>query len=85
MIEEEKQLNNKREDWWRPAMFFYAKVTSWIILPILVAVFLSKYVDRNNQILFFVLIIIGFGITCFGIYKEIKIYQKNINKEDGNK
>ncbi|MEK7588217.1 MAG: hypothetical protein AAB438_00165 [Patescibacteria group bacterium] len=81
MKKEENQFN-QNNPWWKPAMFFYAKVTSWIIFPILISVLLSKYFLDNNQILFFVLIVLSFGLTCFGIYKEIKIYKRDIDKND---
>ena len=69
---------------WRPVILFYAKTTSWIIFPLILGIFLAKYISNNtsSQILFFVIIILGFIITCFGIYKEVKIYKKNLEIED---
>jgi hypothetical protein len=77
---------NENNDWWKPAMFFYAKVTSWIIFPVILAIVFSEYFFKENvqNITFFILIFISFVITCFGIYKEIKEYKNSINK-DGNK
>ena len=66
-------------------MMFYAKTTSWVILPLILGVLLAKFA-QFNQTLFFVIIMIGFGITCFGIYREIKQYKKDLDKEkNGNK
>lgn len=70
-----------KEDWWKPAMFFYAKVTSWIIIPVVLAWFLSKFLIKNEKpIIFFLLILVSFCFTCYGIYKEIKIYKDKVDK-----
>ena len=60
-------------------MFFYAKTTSWVIFPLVLALIAGQFTE--NQTLFFVLLMIGFGITCFGIYKEIKQYKKDLEKD----
>lgn len=68
---------------WGPVISFYIKTTSWIIIPLIFAIFLSKYFSDTKL---FLLVIVAFGITCFGIYKEIKDYKRNLNKnKDGNK
>ena len=86
MDKNEKDMNNKDNSWWKPAIFFYSKVTSWIILPLIVALFTGKYIKEStkSQILFFLLIFFAFCITCFGIYREIKIYKKNL-ENNGDK
>lgn len=72
-MEDNKQ--NKMD--WKPIIFFYVKTTSWIVLPAVLALFLRNYLPGVE--LFF-LMIVAFGITCFGIYKEIKNYKKSIEK-----
>ncbi len=79
VIEEKKQLNSKENAWWRPVLIFYAKTTSWIIFPLLIAIILAKKVAPAYYLLF---VLAGFGITCFGIYKEIKQYKKDLTKKD---
>jgi len=83
VVENEKNLNTESA-WWRPVMVFYGKTTSWVILPLILAILLGKYFSESNQILFFILIMIGFGITCFGIYSEIKEYKKRLAEEEKN-
>jgi hypothetical protein len=70
---------------WQPVIVFYVKTTSWIVFPLIVGLISGKYI--KNQVLFFFLLMICFGITCFGIYKEIKQYKKDLDREnkDGNK
>lgn len=71
---------NKDKKWYMPAFYFYGKVTSWILVPLFVAFFGGKYVKNTtgSQILFFIFVFVAFCITCFGIYREIKIYKKNV-------
>lgn len=56
---------------------FYVKTTSWIVLPLVIGLIAGQFI--KNQTLFFAFIMIGFGITCFGIYQEIKEYKKTLN------
>jgi hypothetical protein len=78
----EKHNNlNKDNSWKRTALIFYAKTTSWIVFPLVLAFLLGNYVEQSigSEILFFAFIIAGFGITCFGIYKEIINYKKSLD------
>ena len=65
---------------WTPVIIFYAKTTSWVVFPLVVGLIAGQFTE--SQTLFFVFLMIGFGITCSGIYKEIKQYKKDL---DGNK
>ena len=69
---------------WRPVILFYAKTTSWVAIPLILAVLLGKYASRStgNELLFFLILLVGFLITVCGIYKEIKEYKKTL---DGGK
>ncbi|HEV7701904.1 MAG TPA: hypothetical protein VGO63_00440 [Candidatus Paceibacterota bacterium] len=65
---------------WTPVLVFYIKTTSWIIIPLVLGLFLGKYVSQSagSQALFFLFLMLGFGITCFGIYREIQNYKKTL-------
>lgn len=67
----------------QPVMMFYAKVTSWIIAPVGIAILVIRITKRSD--LFFIAVIIGFLITIYGIYCEIKKYKKNLEKQDKEK
>ncbi|MSU44630.1 hypothetical protein EXS45_00365 [Candidatus Nomurabacteria bacterium] len=78
---------------WQPVIVFYIKTTSWVVFPLVVGFIAGKFTE--SQTLFFVFLMIGFGITCFGIYREIKEYKKELDhplhkatveeEKDGNK
>lgn len=67
-------------------MIFYTKVTSWIIFPLFIAFLFGRYFKENmkGQILFFICVGLGFMITIYGIYREINIYKKDLEKEENN-
>jgi hypothetical protein len=82
-MEETKENLKPDRSWLRPVLIFYVKTTSWIIFPLVLAVLTANYVNKSteSQTLFFGLIMIGFGITCFGVYREIKQYKKSLDKK----
>jgi F0F1-type ATP synthase assembly protein I len=71
---------------WKPVIIFYVKTTSWIIFPLVIGLLLGKYVSQSaqSQALFFIFMMVGFGITCFGIYREVKEYKKSLEKNQKN-
>lgn len=83
MIEENKGIKKnkgkKEKINWTPIITFYAKTTSWIIFPLIIAIIVSKKINSGYYFLF---VIIAFGVTCFGIYKEIKEYKKSLTERN---
>ena len=81
--------NNKIEKpWWRDGVIIFAKVSAYIAGPIIVASLLGKYLDNKyntGSILFFILIGIAFISTILMIWREMKVYKKNLDKETENK
>ena len=65
---------------WKPVMVFYVKTTSWIILPVLLVILANKFLFKieSSSFVYLALLAIGFGISCLGIYKEIKEYKKTL-------
>ena len=82
-MDEKSDNSNKKYDksWLKPVLIFYVKTTSWIIFPLLLGVLGGQYVSKSvgSQVLFFVFVMLGFLITCFGIYREIKQYKKSLD------
>lgn len=74
MEENKETIENKKMDW-KPILFFYVKTTSWIIIPLVLAIIIGKKIAPTLYLLF---ILLGFGITCYGIYKEIKNYKDKL-------
>ena len=77
--------NQDLKSWWRPILIFYIKTTSWIVFPLLFGVIAGAFVGKSigSQTLFFAFVMLGFGITCFGLYREVRNYKKELDKKDG--
>jgi hypothetical protein len=80
-VSKNKDNLNKDRSWLKPVMVFYAKTTAWIIFPLLLALLLGNYFSKSagGQTMFLVCIMAGFGVSCSGIYQEIKKYKKDLD------
>ena len=77
--------NIKNTPWWRDGLIIFTKVSAYIAVPVILASFIGKYLDRKyntGNLLFLVLIGIAFLSTIYLIWKEMKIYKKKIEKEE---
>lgn len=80
-VDENKQNLNNVGPWWKPGVEIFSQVSTWIIVPIVVALVFGKMLDAHfgtKPILFLVLAGIGFLITCFGMFRVIKNYIKKL-------
>jgi len=79
----DKDKTNENTSWWKPVMIFYVKTTSWIIFPLVLALLIGNYFSKSagGQTFFLVCVMAGFGISCSGIYREIKNYKKDLDKK----
>jgi len=79
MNEEKKGFNNS--SWWKPGIEILGQVSTWIVVPIVLALFFGKMLDNRfgtRPIIFLVFAGIGFLVTCFGMYKVVKNYLKKL-------
>jgi len=76
-------MNNDKK-WWQPGMEIFAQVTGWIAGPIIISLFLGKYLDtkfNTKPWIFLGLTAAAFILTCFGIVRLTTGYIKKIEKE----
>ena len=95
MGEEQQNLDNSsgplsREGGvkWMPAVKIMSDVSTWIIVPIVVALVAGKALDKHfgtKPILFFCLIGFAFLITCFGMYRTVKDYMSRLSEGSGSR
>jgi F0F1-type ATP synthase assembly protein I len=77
---------------WVPAMKIFVRLSVWIAAPLLLGLFLGKYLDEQNQTspfwflmctgAAFVISIAGLIIDTLKIYKEIDPENKSENKKE---
>ncbi|MCX6751798.1 MAG: AtpZ/AtpI family protein [Candidatus Nomurabacteria bacterium] len=77
--------NNKRQTgpWWKPAVEIFSEISTWIIVPIVLALVGGKALDAHygtKPIIFLSLAGFGFLITCFGIFRIVKNYMKKLKE-----
>jgi len=73
---------------WQPALTIFAEVTGWIVAPVIIALFLGKYLDEKYHTepwLFLGLTAMAFVISCIGIVIVAGRYIRQIERENKEK
>lgn len=77
--------NKDNKDWWKPAIKLFSVLTGWIVVPVIIALFLGKYLDKRygtEPWIFVALIIIAFLTSMLKIAMTAKQYMKDLAKEE---
>ena len=85
MIDNKK---TKKQIWWQPAVFLFTKVSAWIVGPLLIALFLGKFIDQkfHTEPLFFIILISSaFLLSMIKLFKEVAQQMKIIEKYNTEK
>jgi F0F1-type ATP synthase assembly protein I len=80
------EQSNKKA-WWRDALVIFARVSIWIAIPIVCALFIGKALDAHYHTkpwLFLVSMALGFITSLVGIYRTMIKEVKKIDKGNGN-
>ncbi len=88
MEEEIGKVNNNSKDLWKPALVLFSVLTGWIVVPVIIALFLGKYLDKRYDTepwIFIVLIAVAFLTSMFKIGMTSRQYMKDLEKEEKNK
>jgi len=75
---------NFQKKWWSEAIQIFARVTGWIAGPIIIALFLGRYLDNkyhSDPWIFLGLTLLAFLISSFSIVKITINYTKKIEQE----
>ena len=78
-----KNLLNQGGAWWKPAIEIFSQISTWIVVPIVLALIVGKKLDTHFDTrpwIFLGLAAIGFLISCFGIFKVITKYVQKIKE-----
>ena len=77
-----------KNPWWKPAVEIFGQVSVWVVVPIVAALILGKWLDARygtSPWIFLCLSGIGFLISTFGIVLTLGKYVKKIEKENHDK
>jgi len=78
MSETENKQNNNGP-WWKPGMQIFSEVSTWIVVPIVLALIFGKMLDAHygtKPVIFFSLAGIAFLFSCFKIVRVVRNYMK---------
>ena len=84
MTENNQNMNNG--PWWKPGMQILGEVSTWIVVPIVLALIFGKMLDTHfgtKPVIFLIFAGLGFLATSFGIYKTMKDYMKKLKEIEG--
>jgi F0F1-type ATP synthase assembly protein I len=84
-MEENKNNLKNKGIWWKPAFEIFSEISTWIAVPIILAVILGKYLDERYNTKPWLLIgctVVAFLISSYGIVKAVKKYAAKIMKEE---
>jgi Kef-type K+ transport system membrane component KefB len=87
MDKDKKPLNS--EPWWKPGITLLSEVSTWIIVPIVLALIVGKSLDTHyntKPTLFLICVAVAFLFTCIGMIRVVKRYIKTLKDlEEENK
>lgn len=75
---------NNKKSYWGPSLVVFMRMSGWIAGPIIVGLFIGKWLDNKYgtaPLIFIIAITISFLCSTFGIVKEARRYMKTIEKE----
>jgi len=80
--------------WWRPAVAIFGEVTGWIVVPIIGALYLGRYLDERNgtanlyflglTFLAFIISSIGIGIVGVKYIRSIEVSSTKEKNKDSH-
>src|SRR5438105_1930773 len=82
---ENNQNLNTKGPWWKPAVQIFSDVSTWIAVPIVLALIFGKMLDAHfgtKPVIFLCLVGFSFLVSCVGIYKVVKNYMKKLQNTE---
>jgi F0F1-type ATP synthase assembly protein I len=87
-VDDNKQNLNSGGPWWKPGVEIFSEVSTWIVVPIVLALIFGKMLDAHfgtKPIIFLSLAGIAFLFSCYKIVRVVKDYMKKLQDIDKNK
>ncbi len=77
--------HDKKKLDWKPAIEIFSKVSTWVVVPIILALIIGKALDAHygtNPWIFLGLTSLAFIFSSYGIVRVISKYMKDIENKD---
>jgi 1,4-dihydroxy-2-naphthoate octaprenyltransferase len=81
-------MGDNKVQWWKPGIVIFTKVSVSIAIPILIALFVGKYLDAKYHTepwIFLGLTAAAFIISLISIWNNLSDYMKKLEKEELDK
>ncbi|NTU66479.1 MAG: AtpZ/AtpI family protein [Candidatus Moranbacteria bacterium] len=81
----EKEKGKNEAPWWQPSLILFYRLSGWIAGPVIIAVFLGKYLDSRygtEPWLFLLTVGIAFFVSTIGIVKDSMREMKRIDEKN---
>ena len=78
------EKGGKNIPWWQPGMLLFFRLSGWIAGPVIIAVFVGKWLDQKygtEPWLFLISVGVAFILSMFGIVRDTLKAMKEIEKE----
>ena len=83
------EKNNHKKDeknkaWWQPALVMFIRLSVWIAVPIILAMYFGRWLDNkydSEPWLFLISIGVAFFVSMIGLVKNTVDEYKKIDKE----
>lgn len=86
----EKEEKKSTAPWWQPGLLLFSKLSGWVVVPIVVALFVGRWLDEKygtEPWLFLLSVAVAFAFSSYGIIhdsiKEIKKIEEEVKKNKG--
>ena len=79
-----QENKNKNSIWWKPAVEIFSEISTWIAVPVILALIAGKALDEHYGTKPWMLLIlagIGFLISSYGIVKAVKKFIEKTKEE----
>lgn len=76
--------NSSQMAWWQPAIVMFLKLSAWIATPIIIALYLGKWLDKEFNTapwLFLLCMAAAFLISMIGLIKNTLAEYKKIEEQ----
>ncbi|KKR21638.1 MAG: hypothetical protein UT48_C0005G0011 [Parcubacteria group bacterium GW2011_GWE2_39_37] len=87
-----KTENSDQTPWWQPSLILFTKLSAWIGTPVIIAVFVGKYLDKQFNTepwLFLSCVGVAFVFSMFALIyigmNEMRKIDEQEKKEDRSK
>ena len=81
---ETEENKNKKGIWWKPAVEIFSEISTWIAVPIILALIAGKALDKHYGTAPWMLLIlagIGFLVSSYGIVRSVRRFMEKTQEE----